>query len=87
MKCVKVCSFVHYLIDTDGYKCYKCFTARCVGRLSQKKANALAVKLGGPTAVFVGVDYAKQEITIADEIVNEHAIFADYATATNESED
>lgn len=83
MKCVKVCSFVHYLIDSDGYKQ---FTARCVGRLSQKKARDLAVKLGGPTTVFVGVDYAKQEITIADEIVNEHAIFADYATVTDESE-
>ena len=83
MKCVKVCSFVHYLIDTDGYKIS---TARCVGRLSQKKARELAVKLGGSTAIFVGVDYAKQEITIADEIVNEHAIFADHATATDESE-
>ncbi|HIS35833.1 TPA: hypothetical protein IAC10_04290 [Candidatus Scatousia excrementigallinarum] len=83
MKCVKVCSFVHYLIDSDGYKK---FTARCVGRISEKKARDLVVKLGGPTTVFVGVDYAKQEITIADEIVNEHAIFADYATATDESE-
>ena len=82
MKCVKVCSFVHYLIDSDGYKR---FTARCIGRLSQKKAKELVSKLAGPTAVYVGVDYAKQEITIADEIVNEHAIFADYAS--NESED
>lgn len=83
MKCVKVCSFVHYLVDSDGYKR---FTARCVGRLSQKKAKELVAKLADPTAVYVGVDYAKQEITIADEIVNEHAIFADYAS-TNESED
>lgn len=84
MKCVKVCSFVHYLVDSDGYKR---FTARCVGRLSQKKAKELVVKLAGSTAVYVGTDYAKQEITIADEIVNEHAIFTDYATATNESEE
>lgn len=83
MKCVKVCSFVHYLIDSDGYKR---FTARCVGRLSQKKAKELVAKLADPTAVYVGVDYAKQEITIADEIVNEHAIFSDYASI-NESED
>lgn len=84
MKCVKVCSFVHYLIDSDGYKR---FTARCVGRLSQKKAKKLVAKLAGPNAVYVGTDYAKMEITIDDEIVNEHAIFTDYETDTNESEE
>lgn len=83
MKCVKICSFVHYLVDSDGYKR---FTARCVGRLSQKQAKEHVEKLAGPTAIYVGTDYAKQEITIADEIVNEYAIFADYAT-TNKSED
>ena len=84
MKCVKVCSFVHYLVDSDGYKR---FTARCVGRLSQKKAKELVAKLAGPTAVYVGTDYAKMEITIGDEIVNEHAIFTEHETDTKESED
>lgn len=84
MKCVKVCSFVHYLVDSDGYNR---FTVRCVGRLSQKKAKELVAKLAGPTAVYVGTDYAKMEITIDDEIVNEHAIFTDHETVANESED
>lgn len=84
MKSVKVCSFVHYLVDSDGYKR---FTARCIGRLTQKKAKELVAKLAGPNAVYVGTDYAKQEITISDEIVNEHATFTDYATVTNESEE
>ena len=84
MKCVKVCSFVNYLVDSDGYKS---FTARCVGRLSQKKAKELVSKLAGPNAVYVGTDYAKMDITIDDEIVNEHAIFTDHETDAIESED
>lgn len=76
MKVVKICSFIHYLKDDDGYKdCYM----RCVGRLTKKKAQALVASIS-PTAVLVDVTYKKQEITIPDEIVNVTAEFADYNT-------
>lgn len=79
MKVLKICSFIHYLKDDDGYKdCYM----RRVGRLTKKKARELVAAIA-PTAVLVDVIYKKQEITIPDEIVNEMAEFADYNKKEN----
>lgn len=76
MKVVKICSFIHYLKDEDGYKdCYM----HCVGRLTKKKVQALVASIS-PTAVLVDVTYKKQKITIPDKVVNETAEFADYIT-------
>lgn len=80
MKVVKLCTTIHYLKDEDGYKdCY----IRCIGRVTEKKAREL-VKAVDVNAVFAGVSYTKEEITIPDEIVNEYGIFCSRTTKTEE---